>query len=75
LRATVRDTLGGLAQPRIVAFVEAFPHDIAPDARREALRALCNVAPGEVLLITVQRLRSAADAHAGEAPRVSAPSL
>jgi acetyl-CoA synthetase len=73
LRATVRDTLGGLAQPRIVAFVEAFPHDIAPDARREALRALCNVAPGEVLLITVQRLRSAADAHAGEAPRVLSP--
>lgn len=37
---TVRDTLGGLARPRGVLFVDRFGDDLAPEVRRRALAAL-----------------------------------
>jgi len=60
LRSHVRERLGGLAQPRIVAFVEAFPADLPPDLVRPALRALCAAEPAETFGISADELRAAA---------------
>jgi acetyl-CoA synthetase len=64
LKALVHDTLGGLARPRTVVFIDAFPPDVAVPARRRALRMLCDVLPGDPATITSAQLRTAA--HAGD---------
>jgi acetyl-CoA synthetase len=60
----VHDTLGGLAQPRVVAFVESFPDDIPPDARYRALHLLCTANPAEFFTVTTAQLAAAAAAAA-----------
>ena len=56
----VHDALGGLARPRTVAFVEAFPPELTPDVRRRALRLLCTANPAEWFTVTAAQLAAAA---------------
>jgi acetyl-CoA synthetase len=58
----VHDALGGLARPRTVAFVEAFPPDLTADVRRRALRLLCTANPAEWFTVTAAQLAAAATA-------------
>jgi len=62
LRSYVHDALGGLARPRTVAFVEAFPAHLAPGARRRALRLLCTANPAAWFTVTAAQLAAAATA-------------
>ena len=62
LRGFVHDALGGLARPRTVAFVEAFPGELPPDARRRALRLLCTANAAEWFTVTAAQLAAAATA-------------
>jgi acetyl-CoA synthetase len=62
LRSYVHDALGGLARPHSVAFVEAFPGELSPDARRRALRLLCTANRAECFTITTAQLAAAATA-------------
>jgi acetyl-CoA synthetase len=62
LRGYVHDALGGLARPHAVAFVEAFPPELSPDARRRALRLLCTANPAEWFTVTSAQLAAAATA-------------
>ena len=62
LRAYVHETLGGLARPRAVAFIESFPDDLTPEARRRALRLLCAANPAESFTVTAAQLAAAAAA-------------
>ncbi|MGH9011448.1 MAG: AMP-binding enzyme, partial [Acidimicrobiia bacterium] len=62
LRSYVHDALGGLARPQSVAFVEAFPPELSPDARRRALRLLCTANPAEWFTVTTAQLAAAATA-------------
>jgi acetyl-CoA synthetase len=62
LRAHVHDALGGLARPRTVAFVEAFPPELPPEARRRALRLLCAANPSEWFSVSAAQLAAAATA-------------
>jgi acetyl-CoA synthetase len=60
LRSYVHDALGGLARPRTVAFVEAFPADLSPEARRRALRLLGSANPADWFTVTGAQLAAAA---------------
>ena len=60
LRTHVRERVGGLAQPRIVAFVEAFPADLPRELVRPALRALSAAESAEMFGISADALRAAA---------------
>ena len=60
LRSYVHDAVGGLARPRTVAFVDGFPPELAPDARRRALRLLCTANPAEWFTVTAPQLAAAA---------------
>jgi acetyl-CoA synthetase len=60
LREHVRERVGGLAQPRLVAFVDAFPADVDEETRRLALRMLCAAASGDEAHFSVTELRAAA---------------
>ncbi len=60
LRAHVRERLGGLAQPRTVAFVEEFPADMPRDLLRYALRVLCAAQPAGTCTISTAELGGAA---------------
>jgi acyl-coenzyme A synthetase/AMP-(fatty) acid ligase len=62
LRAHVHDALGGLARPRTVAFVEAFPAELPVEPRRRALRLLCAANPAEWFAVTAAQLAAAATA-------------
>ncbi|HEV3363038.1 MAG TPA: AMP-binding protein [Acidimicrobiia bacterium] len=62
LRSYVHDALGGLARPRTVAFVEAFPPELTPEVRRRALRLLCAANPAEWFTVTAAQLAAAATA-------------
>ncbi|HET9770850.1 MAG TPA: AMP-binding protein [Acidimicrobiia bacterium] len=62
LRSYVHDTLGGLARPRTVAFVDAFPADLPPDRRRRALRLLGSANPADWFTVTAAQLAAAAAA-------------
>jgi len=62
LRNHVHDALGGLARPRTVAFVEAFPAELPADIRRRALRMLCTANPAEWFTVTAAQLAAAATA-------------
>jgi acetyl-CoA synthetase len=59
LRDHVRERLGGLAQPRTIAFVEAFPPGLPHDGLRQALRLLCARDHGETLSISAGEVLSA----------------
>ena len=58
----VHDALGGLARPRTVAFVEAFPAELSADVRRRALRLLCTANPAEWFPVSAAQLAAAATA-------------
>jgi acetyl-CoA synthetase len=60
LRSYVHDALGGLARPRTVAFVEAWPPGLTAEARRRALRLLCTANPAEWFTVTAAQLAAAA---------------
>jgi acetyl-CoA synthetase len=62
LRNYVHDALGGLARPRTVAFVDAFPADLPPDGRRRALRLLNSANPADWFTVTSAQLAAAAAA-------------
>ena len=62
LRGYVHDSLGGLARPRTVAFVEAFPAELPSDGRRRALRLLCTADRGDWFTVTAAQLAAAAAA-------------
>jgi acetyl-CoA synthetase len=62
LRTYVHDALGGLARPRTVAFVDGFPADLAPEARRRALRLLGSANPADWFTVTAAQLAAAAAA-------------
>jgi acetyl-CoA synthetase len=60
LREHVRERLGGLAQPRTVAFVADFPADLPLVLRRRALRLLCATDRTSTYDISVESLTAAA---------------
>lgn len=60
LRAHLHEIVGGLARPRMVAFVEEFPVDVSSDDRRSALKGLCAAATDDPVQITASQLRTAA---------------
>jgi len=64
LRAHVHDALGGLARPRTVVFVGAFPPEaeLPAETRRRALRLLCAANPSEWFAVTAAQLAAAATA-------------
>ena len=62
LRIYVHDALGGLARPRTVAFLDAWPAGLGPEARRRALRLLCTANPSDWFTITAGQLAAAAAA-------------
>jgi acetyl-CoA synthetase len=59
LRAHVHERLGGLAEPRTVAFVEAFPDDVPARVLRDGLRMLCASDQSVTLAITAAQIRAA----------------
>jgi acetyl-CoA synthetase len=65
LRAHARDRLGGLSQPRTVAFVEQFPEDLPRDVLRAALQMLCAADSSESLSLPAARIRAAASGLRG----------
>lgn len=68
LRVHVRETIGGLAQPQVVAFCDELPADLPPAQLRQALTALCSSPrTGDVIHITRDRLTAAMEAHAPQA--------
>ncbi|MFW6205516.1 MAG: AMP-binding protein [Actinomycetota bacterium] len=68
LRVHVRETIGGLAQPQVVAFCEELPSDLSQVRLRHALTALCSSGrPGDVIRVTRDQLRAAV---AASTPRV-----
>jgi acetyl-CoA synthetase len=66
LRGHVRETIGGLAQPQAVAFLDELPASLARPKLRQALTAVCsNVRPGDVLHVTREQLLAAVAASTG----------
>lgn len=61
LSGYVHETLGGLARPGAVAFVESFA-DVDPESRRRALRLLCAANPTVAFTVSTPQLRAAATA-------------
>jgi acetyl-CoA synthetase len=60
LRGHVRETIGGLAQPQAVAFLDELPVSAGRRELRQALTALCSsVLPGDVLHVTREQLLAA----------------
>lgn len=57
-RMHVHETLGGLAQPQAVAFVDRFPVDVEEEALHRALQALSLTAP-RILHVTEAQLAAA----------------
>ena len=60
LRDHLRDRLGGLAQPRVVLFVQAFPPDVPEKPLRQALRMLCTSDTSHYTIISEEQVRAAA---------------
>jgi acetyl-CoA synthetase len=66
LRAHVRETIGGLAQPGAVAVLDEIPDNLPRDELRHALTVLCSgTRPGEVLRVTRDHLYAAVAASTG----------
>jgi acetyl-CoA synthetase len=64
LRDHVRETLGGLSQPRAVAFLDGLPEDIAPTQVRRGLKVLCSATSTKVFRVsTAQLLAAVAAGH------------
>jgi acetyl-CoA synthetase len=67
LRSHVRETLGGLALPQAVAFLDEIPGELPRDELRPALAALCSSArTGDVMRVTREQLLAAVAASSGE---------
>jgi acetyl-CoA synthetase len=67
LRGHVRETIGGLALPQAVAFLDDLPCELRRDELRRALTALCSTArPGDVLRVTRDQLLAAVAASSGD---------
>jgi acetyl-CoA synthetase len=67
LRGHVRETIGGLAQPRAVAFLDELPDSLPRTELRQALTVLCSsVRPGDVLRVTRNQLLAAVAASGGD---------
>lgn len=66
LLAYVQDTVGGLARPHRLVFVESFPPELGSEARRAAL-SRCTVGP-DPFFVTTAALWAAASPASGEAP-------
>jgi acetyl-CoA synthetase len=60
LRDHLHERLGGLAQPRLVLFVQAFPSDVAEEPLRQALRMLCTSDTSQHTIISEEQVRAAA---------------
>jgi acetyl-CoA synthetase len=60
LRDHLHDRLGGLAQPRVVLFFQAFPPDVAEEPLRQALRMLCTSDTSQHTIISEEQVRAAA---------------
>ena len=66
LRGYVRDTIGGLAQPQAVAYLDELPPSIPRAQLRRALAAVCsNARPGDVLRVPREQLLAAVAASSG----------
>lgn len=59
LQTHVHDALGGLAQPRAVAFCETLPDDVPSATVRRALWTLCATSTGERLMLSAKQLDAA----------------
>jgi acetyl-CoA synthetase len=59
LRRHVHERLGGLAEPRTIAFVDAFPADLSADGRRDALRRLAASDLSATLTLTAAQIQAA----------------
>lgn len=62
LREHVHDSLGGLARPRAVAFVDELPAGLPRAQLREALAVLCGSSTAEVLVLSSAQVQAAAAA-------------
>jgi acyl-coenzyme A synthetase/AMP-(fatty) acid ligase len=70
LRGHVRETIGGLAQPQAVAFLDELPETLGRRQLRQALAAVCsNARPGDVLHVTREQLLAALAASTGSVRR------
>jgi acetyl-CoA synthetase len=69
LREHVRERLGGLAEPRTIAFVDAFPTDVDHTTLQKALRMLCAAAWGDDIYISAGELGAAVAVVRGAAAR------
>jgi acetyl-CoA synthetase len=66
LRGHVRETIGGLAQPQAVAFLDELPGRLTRAELRQALTVLCSsVRPGDVLRVSLEQLVAAVAASSG----------
>lgn len=65
LTGHVQDTLGGLARPRGVVLLDAFPDDVSRETLRSALSVLSSARPTEVLRITSEQVRAVVEASGG----------
>jgi len=59
LRLHTRERLGGLAQPRIVAFLDAVPRDVPREQLSEAVRLLCARSASGCVSISPEQLDAA----------------
>lgn len=62
----MQDTVGGLARPHRLVFVESFPPELGSEARRAAL-SRCTAGP-DPFFVTTAALLAAASPASGEAP-------
>ena len=60
IRTFVHDTLGGLATPRKILFVESFPAELGPETRRAALRVVSTMTLGEMANVSTKHVLAAA---------------
>lgn len=68
LRVHVRETIGGLAQPQVVAFCDELPTNLSHARLRQALTALCSGGrPGDVIRVTHDQLLAAVAASGSHA--------
>jgi hypothetical protein len=62
----VRESLGGLAQPRTIALVDAIGDELGEDERRAALGALLATGDEAVVRLQWAQFLTAAAANAGD---------
>ena len=62
LRASVREELGGLAEPKVVAFCESLPDDTPRPLLRRALTRICAATSDATLVVSTEQLAAALQA-------------